>query len=191
MSGSGHRPSPTGRRELILYATPSGPLADQCDAYFDRLTSRLGATTAQTYPPHITLTGFFRRSAVQADEVIEEMAAQILTAGPVPPDAVKVVDLSADADWVGLSIDSAWLTELTATIVEHHVLAVGDDALRPKDWLHVSLAYGDLGSQPSLEAHSALARELIDPAAPVTWEVAIWERIAPDMDSRPALWQRH
>ena len=46
------------RRELILYATPTGPLADACDRFFAAVES-IGPTVAQTYPPHCTLTGFF------------------------------------------------------------------------------------------------------------------------------------
>ena len=54
--------------ELILYATPTGPLADACAAYFGAVEP----TTAQTYPPHVTLTGFFHRR--DAAGVIEAAA---------------------------------------------------------------------------------------------------------------------
>jgi alpha-D-ribose 1-methylphosphonate 5-triphosphate diphosphatase len=51
----------TPRRELILYATPTRPLADQCNTFFEAAAD-LGPTSAQLYPPHCTLTGFFRRT---------------------------------------------------------------------------------------------------------------------------------
>ncbi|MDG2026150.1 MAG: hypothetical protein P8J50_03515 [Acidimicrobiales bacterium] len=48
------------RAELILYATPTGPLAEELDRLFAQFAER-APTTAQTYPPHCTLTGFFQR----------------------------------------------------------------------------------------------------------------------------------
>ena len=60
-------------RELILYACPIGPLADDLDAYFSQVTARFGPTTAQTYPVHCTLTGFFRRRGERADEVLTHL----------------------------------------------------------------------------------------------------------------------
>ncbi len=48
------------RAQLILYAIPTGLLAEQCDRLF-RMVRAIAPTTAQTYPPHCTLTGFFQR----------------------------------------------------------------------------------------------------------------------------------
>lgn len=171
----------TARRELILYATPTGPLAAACDRYFDVARSTLGPTTAHDFPPHCTLTGFFRRDHRRADEVVTELGTAIRDAGPVPPESVEVVALGCHDGWVGLELRSAWLQRLTAWIVAAHRLTPGDDALRPKDWLHLSLAYGVDGD---LGPYARLAGEVVDPGAPAGWEVAVWERAG-------VRWTRH
>lgn len=160
------------RRELIVYATPTGPLADAVDHFVETVNDRLGPTTAQTYPPHCTLTGFFRRTDAVATSTIAEMGQAIAQAGPVPPGEVEVVALRTTKDWVGLELRSPWLIELTAALAASNRPGPEDDALRLKDWLHLSLAYG----VDDLDAHGALATDLIDPALVADWEVAVWER---------------
>ncbi len=162
------------RRELILYATPTGELAEAIDRYFAEVDASLGSTTAQAYPPHCTLTGFFRRSHAGAEAAIAAMGHRLDAAGPLPDDAVEVVGLTATAQWVGLQLRSPWLLSLTADLAAEDRPEPGDEALRLKDWLHLSLAYG----VDDLDAHTALAKELVDPTRPVGWEVAVWERQA-------------
>ncbi len=156
------------RRELILYATPVGPLAEAIEAYFGAVEP----TTANDYPPHCTLTGFFHRRPARANEIADEVRNLVASTGPVPEDGVVVRDLHLDADWVGLELHSPFCEEFTARFVAEHQSDPTDDALRPKDWLHLSLAYG----VDDLTTHAATASEVIDPALPCTWEIALWER---------------
>lgn len=169
-------------RELILYATPTGPLAEAVDRYEAAVRADLASTTAQTYPPHCTLTGFFRRDDAGAGTAIGEMGRAIVEAGPVPDGAVEVVDLLVTDHWVGLELRSSWLIDLTTTIAAGHRPGPDDDPLRPKDWLHLSLAYGVVDD---LTAHARLARRLIDPRLEVGWEVGLWER------NHDGSWTRH
>lgn len=156
--------------ELILYATPTGPLAQACAKYF----SDVAPTTAQAYPPHVTLTGFFHRR----DPAAAVDAASSIDA--VPPRSVEVRGLICNDDWIGLEIGSVWLESVTASFAERTPPAVGEDDIRCKDWLHLSLAYGIA----DLAAHAARARAGIDPAAGVGWEVALWERLDGDRWTR-------
>ena len=173
-------------RELILYATPTGPLAQAVAAYYEQVDAELGTTVAQTYPPHCTLTGFFRRDDDGATAAIEQIGGQVAEAGPVPSGAVEVVALTTSDRWVGLELRSPWLIEFTESVSARHRPGPDDDALRLKDWLHLSLAYGDPDGDPiDLSAHARLATELVDPGAEVGWEVALWER-HPD-----GSWTRH
>lgn len=149
-------------RELILYATPTGPLAHACAEYF----AAVDPTTAQTYPPHVTLTGFFHRR--DAARVIEAAAA----IGHVPAGVVEVRRLTCSAEWVGLEIGSPWLEGAASDVARGARPAPGEDDVRLKDWLHLSLAYG----VDDLESHAIRAREQIDPTADVGWEVGLWER---------------
>ena len=155
------------RAELILYATPAGPLADALANAFDEI-NRLTPTTAQTYPPHCTLTGFFHRDPSTIERIREEVAQAETDAAPGP---VEIAALHRRADWIGLELRSDWLHEVTARFLLGHQLGPRDDELRPKDWLHLSIAYGidDLAA-----ADKALGE--FDPALSVTWEIALWQR---------------
>lgn len=157
------------RRELILYATPAGPLAAGCDDYFSHASAR-GPTVAQRYPPHCTLTGFFHREPHRVPEIVDAVQ-HLIASNPAPDDAVQIVGLHLRNDWIGLELSSAWLLDLTSRFVDTHQLDDGDDALRPKTWLHLSLAYGvdDLTPYRSMSG-------LVPLTAPSTWDVALWAR---------------
>lgn len=175
------------RHELIVYATPRGPLLEACERYFAEVSQRLGPTTAQTYPPHVTLTGFFHRTTARRDEMIAEVGDLLRRWGAVPAHAVAIDGLTVSDEWIGLPVSSRWLIELTADLIGHHAIGDGDDPLRPKDWLHLSLAYGDHGTR-SLASYGTMAVAMVDPALSVTWDVGLWERS--DAPDRPR-WQRH
>lgn len=159
------------RAELILYATPTGPLADALDEQFHRI-SALGPTTAQTYPPHCTLTGFFHRREAEIPRILAEVDRAVRESGPMPADAVDIIALRRSADWVGLELSSPWLIEATQRFIGCHRIGPGDDPLRPKDWLHLSIAYG------TDDIAAAAAATELDLTLPVRWEVALWQRLA-------------
>lgn len=157
------------RRELIFYATPTGELADECRGYFDWAAAE--PTTAQTYPPHITLTGFFRRTHRGAERATVDVDRLIDRHGHPPAASVTIDEVRIDPKWVGLVISSQWLIDVTADLVGHHALGPGDDALRPKDWLHLSLAYGvdDLSARATRAA-------AFDAERPGGWQLGLYER---------------
>ena len=158
-------------RDLILYATPLGELAEQCDHYFERATAR-GGTSAQTYPPHCTLTGFFRRTAARADEVAAWTQTFLDERRGAWSD-LQVVRLRSQHDWIGLELSSPQLEQLASDYGELQQVGPGEDAIRPKSWLHLSLAYGLADLRP----YERLC-DLVDPTAPASWELALWERTA-------------
>ena len=167
-------------RELILYATPEGALADRIIEYFDVATRTLGRTTAQTYPPHCTLTGFFHRRSDRADRVIDHLGS-VAVAVERPADPVRVDRLGVHDRWIGLELQSAWLLSVIDAVMRADRTEGDEDALRPKDWLHLSLAYG----VDDLEPYAELASRHVDISLPVSWSVAIWER------HRDGGWTRH
>lgn len=156
--------------ELILYATPSGPLAEALDDLYAHLAGD-GRSTAQDYPPHCTLTGFFHRDAAEIPRIAGELGAAVADRDHTVGDGVDVVALHRGPDWVGLELRSPWLEDVTARFVRNHERAAGDDALRPKDWLHLSIAYGidDLTI-----AHDATKG--FDHRLAATWDIALWRR---------------
>lgn len=153
-----------------MYATPTGPLADACTRFFAEATS-IEPTTAQTYPPHVTLTGFFHRTSPRADGVTAEVRELLADLGPVPDGAVTVEELRVEPGWIGLVITSPWLLDVVGRFVASHRLEGDDDPLRPKDWLHLSLAYG----VDDLDPYRRLAATFPADAA-AGWEVGLWER---------------
>lgn len=164
--------------ELILYATPAGPLADELAGVYE-LISRTQPTTAQDYPPHCTLTGFFHRDADDIARIVTEIRDTLAAADPRPSDAVAVAALHQRSDWVGLEINSPWLAGVTEQFVRRHTLNDGDDPLRPKDWLHVSIGYGS-GHGP----HTIAATREFDHTLSATWDVGLWRRFADGSFSR-------
>lgn len=158
-------------RELILYAWPVGPLAEAAERYFATATERLGPTTAQAYPVHCTLTGFFRRAGRRGDDVVTALGDVVARVGV--PDDIRVDRLGVHGGWVGLELSSPGLLHLIDRVVEADRPVGGEDPLRPKDWLHVSLAYG----VDEIAPYAELARELVDPTLASSWEIGFWERL--------------
>lgn len=155
--------------ELILYATPTGELADSCREYWRRADEAGRTTTAQSFPPHCTLTGFFHRGRGRVAEVVAEAAQVAEEFGSVE---VADVRLESHGDWVGLGLDSDRLASAIDRFVELHRVFAGEDRLRPKSWLHLSLAYGD-GVVPAW--HAELAATLVQPCT-VPWTIGLWRR---------------
>lgn len=156
--------------ELILYAVPSGLLGEQLARY-----SKGVDTEAQRYPVHCTLTGFFHD-----DDVDRYVRAAGEVAAPVD---VHIVALRTEADWIGLEVRSPGLLAVT----ERFAASVADpgsrsDAIRPKSWLHVSLAYGHRMEEHAMLAHRAVT--LVDPSAAATWGLHLYQR---DLGDRWAL----
>lgn len=158
--------------EIILYATPTGRLAAVCDAYF-AAACRLGATTAQTYPPHCTLTGFFHRRRADLPRIADEVRAAVGEVVPVPAPAVDLVALHTGDDWVGLELRSQLFLDIAARFAQTHRRDDDEDAVRLKDWMHLSLAYGPVDD---MRHYTRLATGLFDHMPPrCEWEIALWE----------------
>ena len=102
----------SARRELIFYATPTGALAEECRAYFEWAECR--PTTAQTYPPHVTLTGFFHRTDEGVGRAVNDVEGVLRRHGHPPEGSVTVEELRIDTNWVGLVVTSDWLIDVTA-----------------------------------------------------------------------------
>ena len=156
--------------EVILYATPTGAFADACDRYWATLDRLESSTTAQTYPPHCTLTGFFRRKPADIRRVVGEVAAVSEATGALTVSAAR---LERRDDWVGFVLQSRSFEAAIQGFVSGHIVEDGDDALRPKTWLHLSLSYGD-GADPDL--HLAQAAHIFNGVKPGPWSLGLWRR---------------
>jgi hypothetical protein len=162
--------------ELIVYACPAGILADQLETYFAAAHTACGPNTAHRYMPHCTLTGFFHdditRVPFYAHALAEALHAAQATRPTIP---VHITEMIFQPDFHGLLLEAPWLYTLVADFAQRakHSPTRQDD-LRLKDWLHLSLAYG---FAPQHAAQLAtIARQHVDSAAPVEWELRLYER---------------
>jgi ubiquitin-associated SH3 domain-containing protein len=173
--------------ELIVYACPRGPLAALVRRYYERAGECCGTDEAHRYPPHCTLTGFFRDEAASIPIYIAALDSALQSARSCQPFPVmRVLSVDFTPNWHGLQLESDWLKALVADFAVRVDSPTRADALRLKDWLHLSLAYGFAPANAApLEA---LARELIDRRTPVRWELRLYEREPGDHWTEHACW---
>lgn len=162
--------------ELIVYACPTGPLAAQIATFFTASQERFGPNSAHAYPPHITLTGFFHDDAVAIPcylAALESAHARAMATRPASP--VRIRKMAFRDGFHGLFINAPWLESLTADFIAAAASPSRRDRLRPKDRLHLSLAYGFRPADGS--ALAAMVTAMVDVAAPVEWELRLYERL--------------
>lgn len=160
---------------FIIYACPVGELADQLAAYFEKSRHACGPNTAHEYMPHCTLTGFFEdvtSAAPKYTQALERSLKRFRRSQPTPP--LQIDGLKFRADWHGLELSSEWLRKLILDFVCTATSPTRKSPLRPKEWLHLSLAYGFLPDQA--DTLKALAEDLVDPASAVNWELRFYQR---------------
>ena len=163
--------------QLILYACPVGPLAQQIAAYFEISRQRCGPNAAHAYMPHCTLTGFFEDDE-RAIALYTRLLASILLdyRESIPEPAIAIQQLTFRADWHGLELTAAWLKQLTCDFAAQATSPTRCQPLRLKEWLHLSLAYD---FDPAYGAVlKRLATDLIDLSAPVSWHLRLYQRSA-------------
>ncbi len=162
--------------QLILYACPTGPLAEQLDDYWSESAKRCGRNGAHDYMPHCSLTGFFEHSSdVISHEVtiLDRLYQSLMRSHPNPIASVKA--LLFRPNWHGLEIESSGLQHLVTQFVRAAEPSADLGKIRPKEWLHLSLAYNF--EEIHTDKLRKLAQTLIDPAAPVGWELHFYERL--------------
>lgn len=161
--------------KFIVYACPVGELADQLETYFSKSRVTCGPNTAHQYMPHCTLTGFFADvtgSVPQYTQALERSLKRYRRSQPTPP--LAVTDLTFRPDWHGLELSSEWLKKLILDFVCTATSPTRKSPLRPKDWLHLSLAYGFAADQADLL--KTLAQDVINPISPVDWELRFYQQ---------------
>ena len=161
--------------KLIVYACPTGELAQQIEAY-DAETRRLvGPNSAHQYMPHCTLTGFFHDDRLAVPRYLAALSAVLDRARPTKPAPVVTVgQLCLKPDWHYLPLTSPWLRDLTRDFAVEADSETRQEALRLKDDLHLSLAYDYPPEQEQPLAR--LATKMIDPTTPVGWELRFYEQ---------------
>lgn len=161
--------------QFILYACPEGPLAEQIKAYLERSAATCGTNAAHQYMPHCTLTGFFEDVVDQATaygDLLNRLLTDALPSCPHP--VITPSMLRFQPNWHGLELESPWLHQLALQFRDRRVGDSARSPIRPKSWLHLSLAYD---FSPDQDARlRQLAETDVNPDSPVTWSLRFYER---------------
>ena len=161
--------------ELIVYVCPKGILAHQLETYFDKSRSCCSPNAAHNYMPHCSLTGFFRDQEESIPGYLTHLNRAYDAAVTRQPQSVMVViGLEFHGEWHGLILHSPWLKQLILDFIQQASSPTRAEPIRPKDWLHLSLAYEFSPDQAN--QLQAIAQDLITPTAPVHWELRFYRR---------------
>ncbi|MEO0490577.1 MAG: hypothetical protein AAFZ49_13615 [Cyanobacteria bacterium J06659_2] len=161
--------------QFIVYACPTGHLAEQLQAFLAESSVHYAKNAAHSYMPHCTLTGFFddfNRAVPIYTRTLVRAYKRALRSRPNP--ALTIKDLSFKPDWHGLELDSPWLKQLVLDFACTASSPSRKNAIRPKSWLHLSLAYEFVADQA--ESLAQLAQSMVDPNAPADWELRFYQR---------------
>ncbi len=162
-------------RELIVYACPIGDLAKQIELYFELSRYHVGLNPAHAYMPHCSLTGFFHDHFEVIPFYISILNQVLIQARSTQPDPViQIQELILWPEFHGLALQSDWIKQVIIEFARQAPSATRRDDLRPKDWLHLSLAY-EFGPDQA-ELLTQLAQAQIDLQQPVGWELRFYER---------------
>jgi ubiquitin-associated SH3 domain-containing protein len=161
--------------ELILYACPTGELAAQLDNYFALSRRACGENAAHRYMPHITLTGFFHDLPSTVDFYVRQLDRVLAVSTlPVSGAPVTIKQIGFQPNFHMMEVESLWLKQLTMDFISLATTESRQEAIRQKDWLHLSLAYDfPLEHQDVLKR---LAEETLHLDAQVGWELRFYER---------------
>ncbi|HLK57209.1 MAG TPA: hypothetical protein VKU00_11620 [Chthonomonadaceae bacterium] len=159
--------------KFILYACPTGELALQLDRYFEESRRLYGENAAHGYMPHISLTGFFCDLPAAIPTYLR-ILERLMASNPPPNDAITLSRLRLDPDFHGFEVESAWCHALVADWIADAPADTRQEAIRPKDWLHLSLAYRFPPAQHA--ALKTLAEATVHQDAAVGWELRFYER---------------
>lgn len=160
----------------IVYACPGGALAEQLTTYFARSLVGHGPNAAHNYMPHCTLTGFFTDVPASVPMYTAALAQALVRNQERPNPVIRVLGMECTPQFHGLLLEANWLKQVIADFAVLAVSPSRTEAVRLKDWLHLSLAYEFPPEQHA--ALAALAHELVDPFAAATWELRFYERHA-------------
>lgn len=159
--------------ELILYACPTGELADQLDRFFARSRALCGENSAHRYMPHCTLTGFFR-DLPDAVSLYTRAIDRLLAESRPPEPVITIRGVTFAENFHGLELESPWLNQLARDFATEAESVTRADVIRPKDWLHLSLAY-DFPPEQHATLRD-LAESMVTLSAAVRWELRFYER---------------
>lgn len=165
---------------LIVYACPTGALAEQLRDYLAASERRFGPNEAHRYPPHCTLTGFFHDEPESIGVYQEALEAALWRLGPERPEPpVTITDPKLENGFHRLVLESPWLLRLSDEFADlaWPVGRAGRPRLEKNP--HLSLAYYHPicpFPKPMHEDLGKLAKATLELSQQVAWELRLYER---------------
>ena len=161
--------------QFIVYACPTGELAENLTKYFAKSGELYGENTAHKYMPHCSLTGFFTDELSSVPLYLQALSSAYLSAKNSSRSLdIKITKLTFNENWHGLELRSNSLKQLIGNFARLASSSTRQEKLRLKDWLHLSLAY-DFDPKYR-EQLKDLARETINLQADVNWELRFYQK---------------
>jgi ubiquitin-associated SH3 domain-containing protein len=161
--------------KCIVYACPTGKLFEQIEIYYHRSQTTCGQNLAHQYMPHCSLTGFFEAPIDEIPIYIEALNQVYQQAQQQDISlSIQILGMTFKPEWHGLELDGIGIQRLIADFIQRIEKSHLEVQLRPKNWLHLSLAYG-FQSQHS-QALKQLAQQYVNPQMPTAWELRFYQR---------------
>jgi hypothetical protein len=157
--------------ELLVVATPVGPLAHAIDAYRQAVAVRIGINPAHRSPPHCLLTRSYHDQRTSARSFRRALVAT-LRSQQRPLRGVATA-LTTNREWHGLEFESPSLTALAVEIATGGTSATRHEHVLAHSLLRLALATDFDAADHHLL--SELAHRIVDPALPAEWRVELWQ----------------
>ena len=158
--------------ELLVVATPVGPLAHAIDAYRQAVVVRIGINPAHRSPPHCLLTRSFYDRLTSARSYRRAIVATLRSQQRLLRGVATA--LTTNQEWHSLEIESPSLTALAVEIAAGGTSATRHEHVMAHSLLRLALATDFDAADHHLL--SELAHRIVDPALPAEWRVDLWER---------------
>jgi ubiquitin-associated SH3 domain-containing protein len=161
--------------KFIVYACPTGELFEQIEVYYHRSKTACGQNLAHQYMPHCSLTGFFEAPVDEMPIYLEalQQAYQQAKQQNIPL-SIQILGMTFKPDWHGLELEGIGIQKIITDFIQKVEKSYVEVQLRPKNWLHLSLAYG-FKLQHS-QALKQLAQQSVNPQTPTAWELRFYQR---------------
>lgn len=160
--------------KFIVYACPTGELCQQIETYYQISQTTCGLNSAHQYMPHCSLTGFFEASSRDIPLFIDTLnQAYQQQQDKNKSLSLEVLGIIFKPEWQGLELEGKAVKNLIHDFIQKIDKSNLTVKIRPKDWLHLSLAYG---FQPQHHLTlKQLAQEYVNPQTPTAWELRFYQ----------------
>lgn len=165
----------TKQARFILYACPLGGFADQLEQFYAESSQTIGRTPAQDYMPHSSLTGFFIDTEINPKPYIDSFVPLLdkhLADIPTPP--ITITNLKMNDLFIGFELEAQWIKDMVRTWKNSIDIPTLLEPIRPKDWLHLSLAYKF--PEEKKNAYTVLAQKYFPELPASEWEIRFYQR---------------